>query len=627
MRLLEKFFSGVLLISTGGENMNTILFLPNQKKCQASDGSKLLEIAAKNGIMIDASCAGNGTCGKCKVIVLESEKVSPVTQEEKNLLSEKEIANGVRLACALRVEGNMVIEIPDTNGSSERKKKMNKMPDNFKFGSAVTKQYIKLAKATLGEQTNDLDRIRNSMENPDMLVKYPMLPYIQKAIAQKRGKITAVLKENRLLTVEPEDTSDILYGVAFDIGTTTIVGILWDLKNKIMVDLEADTNPQSVFGADVISRIQYCMEDEENTKKMQEKVIDCCNSMIIKFCERNNLTEDAIYDAIVVGNTTMSHLLLGVNPVNLSRIPFAPAFCEAVTVDADRIGMRINPCAEVYVLPNIAGHVGSDITAVMLATNLFSLRGNVIAIDIGTNGEILASSDGRICACSTAAGPAFEGACIHDGMRAAKGAIEGISIEQDITLKIIDSDEPVGICGSGLIEAVSELLRVGLITDKGNLISKAQAQEMKIPEAVCDRLFGEGTDAGVVLYRKENGDTISLMQQDIREVQLAKGAILGGMLTLMKELDFTVEEIDRIIIAGAFGSYIDKESAVRIGLLPSIELDKIESIGNGAGIGASMALLSSETRNIAEEQVKRIKHVELSQNMDFQDYYVKSMLF
>lgn len=603
-----------------------VQFLPENRSIEVEAGTGLLDAALREGVMIDASCAGKGLCGKCKVYVQKGD-AGPMTEAEKKALSDDEIADGCRLACQICIADDLSIFIPDVHGSSTRKKKMNKLPEGFSPDPAVQKTFFKLPKANLETQVNALTRIRESLDLPDMTILPRQLAAVQKAITAKRGKMTTVVYDGRLITAEADDTSTACFGMAFDIGTTTIVGILWNLTTGEMVDVEAATNPQSVFGSDVISRIQYCVEGENHTRQMQEKVIACCDQMAAELCARSGIEITAVYDITMVGNTTMSHLFAGINPESMSKIPFAPIFTESLLFEARDMGFHVNDAAMVYILPNIAGHVGSDITGVMLAADIFSLKGTTVALDVGTNGEILVARDGDVKACSTAAGPAFEGACIQCGMRAAKGAIERVHISNDVTIGVIEDVEPIGICGSGLIDAVAELIRTGLVGSNGNLLSPEEAAAAGYPEAIVDRLYGEGTNAGFVLSRKGKGGSIVITQKDIREVQLAKGAILGGILTLMKKLGITIDDLDRILIAGAFGSYIDKQSAIQMGLLPPVPVEKITSIGNAAGVGSSMALLSKKVRRQAEEQTRAIEHVELAQDEDFQDYYISGMQF
>ena len=604
-----------------------IRFFPDMIETQAEPGDNLLTVAEQCGVLIDASCAGAGTCGKCKVRV-DSGELAPLSEAEQNHLSEKEIAEGYRLACCLSILSDMDISVPGIHGNTTRKKKMTRLPEGFTPDITINSQFAKVPKATMDRQVNDLERIADTFGLDHTLPARGLLKNIHAALEGERGKVTAITNGNLLIDLVAGDTSDKCYGIALDIGTTTVVGMLWNLKDGSLVDVEASTNYQSIYGADVISRIQYCMTGEGHITRMQEKVIQCFNYILEELCSRNEIAPDQIYDATVVGNTTMSHLVYGVDPRSLSRTPFAPVFCEAQDQLAADLGIHINPRANVHLLPNIAGHVGSDIVGMMLAVGIDSLTGSHIAIDIGTNGEVVAVKDGRMLTCSTAAGPAFEGATIYQGMRAAPGAIEKVIITKDnVEVKTIEDLPPIGICGSGLMDAVAQLLNAGLVSSKGLLISREQAADNGISPSLIQRLIGEGMDAAFVLAPREGQDDIILTQQDIREVQLAKGAILAGILTLMSELGITEESIDSIKLAGAFGNYIDKHSALRIGLFPEIDYEKIESVGNAAGSGASMALLSEAERNHADQLAKNTTHVELSMNMTFQDYYMTSMTF
>ena len=437
------------------------------------------------------------------------------------------------------------------------------------------------------------------------------------------------------MTILPEgfvadtfECSSPCYGIAFDIGTTTVVGMLWSLANHTLVDTEARTNYQSVYGADVISRIQFCNQDDSNVTLLQQKIISCFNDILEDLLIRNQILPQQIHDVTIVGNTTMSHLVTGVHPRPLALAPFTPVFLEAPNLSAEELGLHVNPSANVYLLPNIAGHVGSDIVGMMLSTSIYKSSGSHIAIDIGTNGEIVAIKNGRLLTCSTAAGPAFEGACIYHGMRAASGAIEKVVITGgEVQIQTIDNSVPVGLCGSGLIDAVAALLDAGVIEPSGRMLPQDEALEEELPYSLCKRIITYNHLPAFVLTPSDQAEPVLLTQQDVREVQLAKGAILAGIQTLMKMLDMKEHEIDSILLAGAFGNYIDKSSALRMGLLPDISKEKIVSVGNAAGAGASMALLSSEQRDIASRIAKETEHVELSLNMDFQEFYMYAMTF
>ncbi len=551
-----------------------ITFLPTLKQIQASSGDNLLKIAEDTGILIDASCGGTMKCGKCKVKITKGE-TGPLTTTEKHLLSDFEIRNGYRLACCLEITSDLEVYVPNSHGGFTQKKQMTNLPEDF-------------------------------------------------------------VPEIRI-------TSTPCYGVAFDIGTTTVVGMLWNLKSNTLVDVEARTNYQSVHGSDVISRIQFCNQEDSHTALMHKKVILCFNDILEDIFVRNQILPQHVYDVTIVGNTTMSHLVLGVHPKSLARTPFVPVFCDAQNLTAHELGIKVNPRANVFLLPNIAGHVGSDIVGMMLATHIYKLDGCHIAIDIGTNGEIVAIKDGKLLTCSTAAGPAFEGASIHHGMRAAAGAIETVSIQgNQVSIQTIDNAAPIGICGSGLIDAVAELLNTGIIEPNGRMLTYQEAITKGIPVKLAKRIISfEQQPAFILTYPQsmplsalsetsaccDFEHVILLTQQDIRKVQLAKGAILAGMQTLMKTLSMTENDIDTIMLAGAFGNYIDKKSALRIGLFPQIMEEKIISVGNAAGTGASMGLFSASERQTASEFGKKTEHIELSMNMDFQEFYMYAMTF
>ncbi len=418
------------------------------------------------------------------------------------------------------------------------------------------------------------------------------------------------------------------FGIAFDIGTTTVVGMLWDLSENRLVDMIAKTNPQSRYGADVISRITWSSENPENLKQMQRLIIDCFNEMLDTFTVQYQIETAYIQKATVVGNTTMSHLFLGYDAKTLAVSPFSPAFTGPVSRTAEELGLHMEPAAEVAVLPNIAGHVGSDIVAAMIAAGIRETPGITLAIDIGTNGEIVLGGKKRMLTCSTAAGPAFEGARIYQGMRAAEGAIEKVEISGgEVRLKIIGNKAPVGICGSGLIDAVAQMLDAGLVSFKGNLISGEEALAKGVNPELAGRLRKGGNGNEFVLAWREKDEDIVLNQKDIREVQLAKGAIFGGIKVLLECLETKTEELDEILLAGAFGSYIDKRSALRIGLLPNVGLAKIRHIGNAAGVGACMALLSSEAGKQAELLSREVEHVELALHPSFEKEYLLGMYF
>lgn len=419
------------------------------------------------------------------------------------------------------------------------------------------------------------------------------------------------------------------YGVAFDIGTTTVVGMLWDLSSGRQLDTCAETNPQNEFGMDVISRINYCGKNGEHLKQLHDKITDCLNEITDKLCEKNGISRAEINKVTVCGNTTMSHIFAGYSPASLAAAPFTPAYTGMPVLTSAEAGLNINGDAKIYVVPNIAGHVGGDITAGIAAARLSGMQGLTVFIDIGTNGEIVLTDGKRMMACSTAAGPAFEGAAILHGMRAAVGAIEKVRITEDgdVFFKTIGKCEPQGICGSGLIDAIAEMLNAGLINKKGRLAGVDDIEKKGLPEALGERLVENGKERHFILVSKENGEDIVITQNDIREVQLAKGAVSAGIALMLEETGKSVSDIDRVIIAGAFGSYIDKKSAVTIGLLPEVDEEKIISAGNTAGAGVAMVLVSDAEMALVRSIPEMVEHIELAEKEGFQRAYMKAMGF
>ncbi|NCB41787.1 MAG: DUF4445 domain-containing protein [Clostridia bacterium] len=409
------------------------------------------------------------------------------------------------------------------------------------------------------------------------------------------------------------------FGVAFDIGTTTVVGLLWDLsENKLMHVLSA-ANPQSAYGQDVISRIHYCMEEEDGLNKLNSLLMDCLNDLIKKMADE--LSGEDIRKVVAVGNTTMCHILLNKDPSSLAKAPFHPVYTGAVHRRASALGFFVSPEVELLVVSGIAGHVGSDITAGILATNLQNADETILYIDVGTNGEIVLASGNNLFTCSTAAGPAFEGASIRFGMRAAVGAIEKVQITcNDVICKTISNETPCGICGSGLIDAVAQMLEWGIVNYKGRMIRPGENADLPLFLQTRLSLSENGPE---FFLTKE----ISICQQDIREVQLAKGAVLAGATLLLEAAEKGPEDLDAILIAGAFGSYINKVNALKIGLLPPVEQEIVSNVGNAAGAGACMVLLSEISANEAETLPRRIKHVNLAEHPHFEHCYAHAMYF
>lgn len=409
------------------------------------------------------------------------------------------------------------------------------------------------------------------------------------------------------------------FGLAVDIGTTTIAATLWDLRGCRLVASGAEANPQGTYGADVISRITACQREAAIADKLTKLVLDGINSIMADLCQKAGIQKEQIEKAVICGNTTMSHLFAGYSPVSLAKAPFDPAYKGTLNRRAAEIGLATHPDADVTLIPNIAGHVGGDITAGILAVRLFHQEGLTLYIDIGTNGEIVLADGEKAYACSTSAGPALEGASITCGTRAGAGAIERVEIENgQVRIRTIEDGVPTGICGSGIIDAVAQMLDSGVINKRGRMAASKDILE----EQLKARLLEEGKARSFQLAKN-----ITITQSDIREVQLVKAAIKAGTFFLLEKADKMETDLEKVIVAGAFGNHINVQSAVTIGLLPDIGLDKIFFMGNSSGAGCAMALVSEREQEEVQRIPGKVTHVDLAAEDNFQEIYLRSMGF
>ena len=429
--------------------------------------------------------------------------------------------------------------------------------------------------------------------------------------------------------METGDTTGALFGLAADIGTTTVVTSLVNLINGQTIAVASETNPQVTFGDDVISRIEHTRANPNGLQQLHHRIVDCLNRLIAQLCEKSPVKPWQIYELAVAGNATMQHLLLGIPVEQIAQAPYVSAVCSAVNVPAEALGLDIHPQGNVYVMPSVAAHIGGDTVAVALATSMRTSNTINLALDIGTNGEIVLGNAQRLFACSAAAGPAFEGARIAHGMRAAAGAIEQLHISDDVDISVIGGDKPVGICGSGLIDAIAELLNAGILDATGRILTGAELPD-DLPAALGRRVIEQNGAPAFVLasdQQTKNGKTLALTQRDIRQAQLGKAAINAGITALLNRADISLDQIDQVFLAGAFGNYIRPASARRMGLLPDLPLEKIRFVGNAAAVGAKQVLLSSQARQSAEQTATAIAYLELAGHPEFQDLFSESMFF
>jgi uncharacterized 2Fe-2S/4Fe-4S cluster protein (DUF4445 family) len=594
-----------------------VTYQPFDRTTRVPPGTTLFSAAHWIGLPIDSTCGGRGTCGKCKVRVLEG--ASEVTTADHRLLRKDEVENGWRLSCQTRIYEDMTCEVPQ----------LLRVPKAATMGLSrlviidpnVRKVYLELTEPDLHDQRSDVTRLRDALtaEGHDMSASVPVLRTLPKTLREASFKVTAVLAGEHLVAVEPGDTTEDCFGVAFDVGTTTLVGTLMNLRTGMAAAVSSTLNGQAPFGADVISRISHAMNGADSIDELKAAVVQTMNGILDDLYREAGVSPERTYEAVVVGNVTMLHLLLGIDPTPISMMPFTPTFMDALSVPASEVGLRIHPAGYIQTLPALGAYVGADIVSGVLATNIAREDKMRVFVDVGTNGEIVIGSSQRTLATAAPAGPAFEGSQIKCGMRATDGAIEGVQLGEGIELQVIGGDvAPVGLCGSGLVDAVAQLLSVGLLDHSGRMRSAADVPN----HPLADRLIEvEGVRAFLL------AEGVYLSQRDVRELQFAKGSIATGIKILMNILGVAASDLDEIYLGGSFGSYLNPESAKIIGLVPDVDVDKIIAVGNSAGEGAKIALLSYRERQVAFELPSRIEYVELSGRTDFNDAFVEVLRF
>lgn len=597
----------------------TITILPQGDTLEAEDGDNLFRFLVRHGYIIASACGGMGTCGKCHVLI--HGKLMPPTESERVYLSQTELDQGWRLACQQRTDRHMILEIPQINETTQAKELLaHELHVALKPG--VEKIYLHLPLPGKADQRPDTVRFQEGLGVDDLTFPLPLLRKVPHLLRESEFELTLTNEGSKVLDLEAGNTSQSLYGLAIDIGTTTLAGYLLSLSTGQELAVRSQMNPQKSFGADVISRIKRVHDQgEAGLKELHEAVVSGINTLIRQLCGAAKINADHIYKITVAGNPTMLHLFTAVDPSQIDHSPYIPVLRDGLVLSAEELRLEANPRAQVYVLPAVSGYVGADIMAGVLFTGLHQSDKLSLFVDIGTNAEIVVGNREKMLTCSTPAGPAFEGAAIKYGMNAIPGAISHISLNNgsEPELEVIGGGIPQGICGSGLIDLVAELRKVGLINKRGNLLHQAGLPYI---ERVT---LGE---RGQPQFLVTNADRpIYLTQQDIRELQLAKGAVQSGVEVILREWGAAPEDIDVVYLAGAFGSYIRRESVLRLGMLPPFPLEKIKVMGNAAGQGAKLCLLNTEKSVDIQELVQQIEYFELSYYKTFSDVFVQSMYF
>jgi uncharacterized 2Fe-2S/4Fe-4S cluster protein (DUF4445 family) len=640
---------------------HTVIFQPSGRRGQIDHGLSVRAAARSLGVDIESICAENSTCGKCKVLIEEGtferygitskrEHLSAPGMEETAYFAERSAmlaARGwqpgqVRLACQARILGDVLVDVPEESRGNKQIVRKSAARREIEIKPSLRKYLVELNPPTLANPKADWERLASGIATSIQLVRYgePGLPRpgdltidyaclktLSDTLRASNWRVTvSVWQDKEVVRVEAGYT-DALYGAAIDIGTTTIALYLCKLDDGEIVATASEMNPQIVYGEDVMSRIQYTIANPDGLRTLHKAIIKVLNQMLGQAARDARITPRDIQELVVVGNTTMHHLFLNLSPHHLGLAPFASAVCQSLDVKARELGLAINESANVHILPTIAAFIGADTTGVLLAEEPHMQDENWLIMDVGTNAEIILGNRKRLICASTPTGPALEGAHIEYGMRAAPGAIERVAIDDgslEARYKVIGDEQwntgrPKGICGSAVLDAVAELYRVGIINTGG---------KFSVDETLSKRVRrGKGGMEYVIAYAEETfvGCDLVITQKDVRQIQLAKGALYVAASTLLKQFGLTSP--DKVLLAGAFGTYLDKKSALLIGMIPECPLENIFAVGNSAGDGARIALLNVDKRREAREVAARVTRYELPTDPDFQDKFIRSMNF
>ncbi len=626
-----------------------IVFTPSGKRGTFAHGTAVLDAARSLGVDVDSVCGGRGLCGRCQVTCAEGEfakhaitskadHLTPVGEVETRFGERrKTFKAGRRLSCQAKILGDLVIDVPAESQMHRQVVRKSAEHRDITLDTGVHLYYVEVREADMHEPSGDVQRLLEALDSEwdltDLKCYSPVLPGVQSALRKGEWKVTvAVYKDSWVIAVWPGFKRD-AFGLAIDIGSTTIAANLINLTNGDVIATDGIMNPQIRFGEDLMSSVSYVLMNADGAAELTGTVRQGVNELIASLARDGGIELDEIVDVTVAGNPIMHHLFLGLSPVELGTAPFALVTDSALDLTAVELGLEINNGATVYVLPCIAGHVGADAAAMILAEEPHLLEEVSLVVDVGTNAEIVLGNRDGLLACSSPTGPAFEGAQISCGQRAAPGAIERVRIDPqtfEVRFSVFGSDlwsddsgfeESVasfgvtGICGSGIIEAVAEMYLSGVITEDGVVDGSLSEQS--------DRLVPDDRTWSFLLH--DGKQKIVVTQNDVRQIQLAKGALYAGVKLLLDRAG--IESVDRIRLAGAFGSHIDPKYAMVLGLIPDCPLDKVESAGNAAGTGARIALLNVKARREIESIVRTIEKVETAIEPKFQEYFVDAMAF
>ena len=623
-----------------------VVFTPSGKRGRFPIGTPLLQAARTLGVDVDSVCGGRALCGRCQVMVMEGDfakhgvisrasHLTPLSAAEQQFARRRPLPEGNRLSCSARIEGDLVVDVPP--GSQVHRQVVRKAADTrvITLDPVVRLHYVEVQQPDMHDPAGDLQRLMKALHEEWSLsglqCDLQVLQSLQSALRAGEWKVTvAVHSGSRIIAIWP-GLQERLFGLAIDVGSTTIAAHLCDLESGEVAASSGCMNPQIRFGEDLMSRVSYSMMNPGGAQQMTEAVHAALNTLAADVAREAAVVVNDILEVTLVGNPIMHHLLLGIDPVELGGAPFALATDAALTIRASEIGLKLHPNARIYLLPCIAGHVGADAAGMLLAERPDLGDELTLLVDVGTNAEIILGNRGRLLACSSPTGPAFEGAQISCGQRAAPGAIERVRIDPATLVarfKVIGSDlwsnEPgfeaavaatgvTGICGSGIIEVIAEMYLCGIINQDG--VVDGQLAERS------PRIVASGRTFGYIVH--EGAVPLQITQNDVRAIQLAKGALYAGIKLLMEHMG--AEHVDRIRLAGAFGSHIDVKYAMLLGMIPDCDLSQVASAGNAAGTGARIALLDQASRTKIEELVRGVEKIETAIEPRFQEHFVQAM--
>lgn len=599
--------------------MPRVRFEPSGIVAEAKVGETILEVARRSDVPIESICGGRGICGRCRVQIVSG--TTEPTKEDLKLLGKRKVQSGTRLACRQKVVEDITIETPEYLGSS--KHVILESSDEIQdIDPAVREMLVHLQGSTLEHPESIHSQLIDALREIGFDGKRVPLSVLETLakVSPEGQDLHVVTRGPEILRIEMGGGEGI-YGVAIDVGSTTVVAYLMDLSSGKVLAVHSHLNPQIKHGDDVISRITFSMAEQNGRKELQDLVVGCINQLIESCCETASVKTKEIMEVMLVGNTAMHHSVFGLDQRLLTLVPFAPVVTGAIEFKGRELGVRISHEGYACSLPNVAGFVGADHVAVLLAAHLDELPDPHMVIDIGTNGEISVGDENDIFSASVAAGPAFEGGNLSCGMRGAEGAIDHVTIDEDLNLEYstIGEKRPRGICGSGAIDLVSEMFLAGIINTSGK-IQEVDPKRVHKKDGECRYVLVEAADSAL-------GREISFTQEDVVQIQFAKGALHAASEILMERRGIDTTELKGILMAGAFGNFVDPESARNIGLFPEVPLSKIKGIGNAAGSGAKMALMSKRVRDKAQNLARELTYVELAAQQDFEDRFYASLYF